>query len=120
MFGRNGKNICCPIKKPDDILNTIKSKGFLASSLSIYDFSTLNNIPSHNSIKEKLTELIEQYFNREDSLYLACHEKRTFFILVQSKRYNMWPCQKVSDALCYLLDNIFIIRYGSKLYIDKF
>ena len=27
----------------------------------------------------------------------------------------MWSCQKVCDALRYLLDNIFI-RFGSKLY----
>ena len=30
-------------------------------------------------------------------------------------RYNLWSCQKMCDALHYLLDNIFI-RSGSKLY----
>ena len=29
--------------------------------------------------------------------------------------YNLWSCQKVCDALVYLLDNIFI-RFGTKLY----
>ena len=33
----------------------------------------------------------------------------------QPKRYNLWSCQKVCDALHYLLDNI-LIRFGSKLY----
>ena len=33
----------------------------------------------HNLIKEKLTELIEQTFNREGSLYLACNDKNAFF-----------------------------------------
>ena len=33
----------------------------------------------------------------------------------QPKRYKLWSCQKMCDALRYLLDNIFI-RFGSKLY----
>ena len=31
------------------------------------------------------------------------------------KNYNLWSCQKVGEALVYLLDNIFI-RFGTKLY----
>ena len=38
-----------------------------------------------------------------------------FFTSEQPKRYKLWPCQKMCDALHYLLDNIFI-RFGSKLY----
>ena len=49
----------------------LKSRGFLASGLSTYDFSTLYTTLLYNLIKEKLTELIEQTFNREGSLYLA-------------------------------------------------
>ena len=33
----------------------------------------------------------------------------------QPKRFKLWSCQKVCDALHYLLNNIFI-RFGSKLY----
>ena len=33
----------------------------------------------------------------------------------QPKRYKWWPCQKMCDALHYLLDNIFI-GFGSNLY----
>ena len=84
---------------------------FLASSLSAYDFSTTL---LHNLIKEKLTKLIEQTSNRKGSLYLACNEKRAFFTSEQPKRYNLWSCQKVCDAVHYLLDNI-SIRFGSKL-----
>ena len=65
--------------------------------------------------KEKLTELIEQTFNREGSLYFACNDKNAFFTSEQPKRYKLWSCQKMCDALHYLLDNIFI-RFGSKLY----
>ena len=39
-------------------------------------------------IKEKLTELIEQTFNREGSLYLACNDKYAFFTFEQPKRYS--------------------------------
>ena len=69
----------------------------------------------HNLIKEKLTELIEQIFNREVSLYLACSDKNAFFTSEQPKRYKLWSCQKMCDALHYLSDNIFI-RFGSKVY----
>ena len=33
----------------------------------------------------------------------------------EHKKYDLWSCQKVTDALIYLLDNIYI-RFGSKLY----
>ena len=63
VYERNGK------KNSDEILNKLKSKGFLASSLLTYDLSTLYTTLPHNLIKEKLTELIQQTFNRECSLY---------------------------------------------------
>ena len=83
--------------------------------MSTYDFSTLYTTLPHNLIKEKLTEIIEQTFYREGSLYLACNDKNAFFTSEQPKRYKLWSCQKMCDALHYLLDNIFI-RFGSKLY----
>ena len=81
------------------ILNNSKSRGFLASGLSTYDFSTLYTTLPHNLIKEKLTEFIEQTFNREGSLYLACNDKNAFFTFEQPKRYKLWSCQKMCDAL---------------------
>ena len=68
-----------------------------------------------NLIKEKLTELIEQTFNKEGLLYLAFYDKNAFFTSEQPKRYKLWSCQIMRDALHYLLDNIFI-QFGSKLY----
>ena len=41
--------------------------------------------------------------------------KVPFFTPEQPKRYKLWSCQKMCDALHYLLDNLFI-RFGSKLY----
>ena len=83
--------------------------------MSTYEFSTLFTTLPHNLIKEKLTELIEQTFNREGSLYLACNDKNAFFTSEQSKRFKLWSCQKMCDGLHHLFDNIFI-RFGSKLY----
>ena len=68
----------------------------------------------HNIIKEKLTELLKQTVNMEGSLYLACNDKNAFFTSEQPKRYKLWSCQKMCDALFYHLDNILI--FGSKLY----
>ena len=62
-----------------------------------------------------VTEIIEQTFNREGSLYLACNEKKAFVTSEQPKRFKIWSCQKDYDALHYLSDNI-LIRFGSKLY----
>ena len=42
---------------------------------------------------------------------MACNEEHAFFTSEEHK----WSCQKVTDALIYLLDNIYI-RFGSKLY----
>ena len=46
---------------------------------------------------------------------MACNDKNACFTSEQPKRYKLWSCQKMCDALHYLLDNIFI-RFGSKLY----
>ena len=97
------------------ILNKLKSKGFLASSLSTYDFSTVYTTLPYNLIKEKIMELIVQNFNREGSIYLVFNENRAFFTSEQPKQYKLWSCQKMWAALHYLLDNIFI-RFGSKIY----
>ena len=58
------KNLIWSIKNSGEILNKLKSRGFLAPSFSTYDFSTLYTTLPHNLIKEKLTELIEQTFKR--------------------------------------------------------
>ena len=85
VYERNGKRVFWSIKNSGEILNKLKSRGFLASGLSTYEFSTLYTTLPHNLIKEKLTELIEQTFNREGSLYLACNDKKCpFFLLLNN------------------------------------
>ena len=46
---------------------------------------------------------------------MACNEDRAFFASEEHKKHDLWSCQKVTDALIYLLDNVYI-RFGSKLY----
>ena len=53
VYERNGKKIFLSIKNSSEILNKLKSKGVLASSLSTYDFSTLYTTLHYNLIKEK-------------------------------------------------------------------
>ena len=93
----------------------VKSRGFRASSLSTYDFSTLYTTLPQNLIKDKLVDLIESTFQREGSLYIACHDRNAFFTSDAVRNYNLWSCQKVCEAHIFLLDNIYI-RFGSKLY----
>ena len=77
--------------------------------MSTYDFSTLYKTLPHNLNKEKLINLIE------GSTYIACNERQAFFTSEDTKRYKLWSCQNVCEALIYLLDNIYI-RFSTKLY----
>ena len=83
--------------------------------MSTYDFSTLYTTLPHHLIKEKLINLIEWTFKSEGSPYIACNERQAFFTSEDTKRYKLWSCQNVCEALIYLLDNIYI-RFGTKLY----
>ena len=110
VYERSGKNLFWSIKNSCEVLNKLKSRGFRASSLSTYDFSTLYT----NLIKDKLVDLIERTFQREGSLYIACNDKNAFFTSDAVRNHNLWSCQKVCEALTFLLDNIYI-RFGSKI-----
>ena len=60
-------------------------------------------------------DLIERIFQREWSIYIACNGENAFFTSDAVRNYNLWSCQKVCEALTFLLDNIYI-RFGYKLY----
>ena len=104
------KNYLGLLKIQVKFLINLKSRGFLASTLSTYDFSTLYTTLPHNLIKEKLTELIDQTFNREGSLNLACNDKNAFFTSEQPKRYKLWSCQKICKK-CVMRSIIFWTIY---------
>ena len=59
-----------------------------------------------NLIKDKLVDLIERIFQREGSLYIACNDWHAFFTSDAVRNDNLWACQKVCEALIFLLDNI--------------
>ena len=76
---RNSKKLFWSIKNSGEILNRLKFRGFLAFGLSTYEFSSLYTTLPHNQITEKVTEIFEQIFNREGSLYLGCNGKNVLF-----------------------------------------
>ena len=57
VYERSGKNLFWAIKISGEVLNKIKSRGFRATSLSNYNFSTCYTILPHNLIKEKIIKL---------------------------------------------------------------
>ena len=83
-------------------------KGFQASTISTYDFSTLYTTLSHALIKYQLVNLIENTFRREEVLYLAYNAEHAFFTSKEHTKYSLWTCQKVKEALDYLLVNIYV------------
>ena len=117
MYERSGKYVLVYKKKSGEVLSKLKDRGFQATSLSTYNFSTLYTTLPHILIKEKLLDLIELTFYKEEGkLYLACNDKKAFFTSADHYRgYHLWSCQNVCDALSFLLDNIYI-RFGTKLY----
>ena len=64
------------ITNSNEVLNILNSKGFLASNLSTYDFSTLYTSFSHKLIKQTNIKLFEQNTNREYYPHFTCDEKR--------------------------------------------
>ena len=111
-YEREGIKYFWSKKNSTEVLNKLKTKGFQASSISTNDFSTLYTTLPHDLIKNQLVDLIEKTFRREEALYLACNVERAFFASEEHNKYDLWSCQKVTDALIYLLDNI-CIRFGS-------
>ena len=80
------------IKNSCEVLSKLKSRGFRATSLSTYDFSTLYTTLPHNLIKDYL-DLIERafktMFKNEGMLYLACNDKKAFFTSTDPRGYKL-------------------------------
>ena len=97
-------------KDSGEVLSKLKSRGFRATNLSTYDFSTLYTTLPHYLMKEKLSVFIERALKRSTKL-------KVHFILPVTigTRFSLWSCQNGCDALSYLLDNV-NIRFGNKLY----
>ena len=80
IYEREGINFFWSIKNSAEILNKLKTKGFQASTISTYDFSTLYTTLPHNLIRNQLVDFIENTPRREEVLYLACNEERAFLL----------------------------------------
>ena len=85
IYEKDGINLFWSIKNSTEVQNKFKFKGFMASKLSTFDFSTLYTTLPHHLIKDKLIALIEHTFTREKTLYLACNEERAFSLLIYIK-----------------------------------
>ena len=105
-------------KSSTEILNELKTKGFQASTISTYDFSTLYTTLPHNLIRNQLVGLIENTFRREEALYLACNEERAIFASEEHKKYDLWSCQKVTDTSLFIFLTISILDLVLS-FIDK-
>ena len=54
VYERSGKNLFWSIKNSGEVFNKLKLRGFCATNLSTYDFSTLYTTLPHNLSKENL------------------------------------------------------------------
>ena len=55
--------------------------------MATFDFSNLYTTLHHNLVKDKLIDLIERTFQREDSPYLACNDRNA--LLLQKNLKNI-------------------------------
>ena len=76
------KNLFWSIKNPGEILDKLKARYFIATSLFTYDFSALYTTLPHNLIKDKRIDLIESTFQRKGSPYLACNDRNAFLLQI--------------------------------------
>ena len=112
VYERSGKDLFWSIKHSGEVLNKVERIS-CDQFVNLRFFHTLYHF-AHNLIKEKLINLIEWTFKRECSPDIACNERQAFFTSEDIKRYKLWSCQNVCEALKYILDNIYI-RFGTKL-----
>ena len=100
-----------------EILNELKTKGFRASTISTYDFSTLYTTLPHNLIRNHLVDLIENIFRRKEVLYLACNEEHAFFASEEHKNI-IYGLVKNLQMHLFIFWTIFILDL-SLSFIDK-
>ena len=82
--------------------------------LAVWRPYTKENKDKSEMVQRKAARWVSRK-GREGSPYIACNERQAFFTSEDTKRYKLWSCQNVCEALIYLLDNIYI-RFGTKLY----
>ena len=93
VYERSGKPLLWSIKNSGEILDNFKARD---SNPTSYDFSTLYTTLPHNSIKDKLSDLIERTSQREGFSYLACNDKNACFTSENPKKI---PCMDMSKCV---------------------
>ena len=88
VYEMSGKILLWSIINSGEVLNKLKSRGFRATSLSTYDFSTLCTTLPHNLIKEKLINLIEWTFKGKVHLILPITKNRLSSLLETQNDIN--------------------------------
>ena len=58
-------------------------------------------VVNRTTIKDKLVDLTE--IQREGSLDIGCNDRHAFFTSDAVRIYTLWSCQKVYEALTFLL-----------------
>ena len=113
VYERSAKNLFWSIKNSGEVLNKLKSRGFRATSLSAYDFSTLYTTLPHNLIKEKLINLIEWTFKRDGSPYIVCNERQAFFTYIRfgTKLYRQIVGIPMGTNCAPLVADLFLFCY---------
>ena len=101
VYEKSGKNLFWSIKNSGEVINKLELRGFRATNLATYNFSTLNTNFPHNLIKDTLNDLIEWSFERED-LPLSVTKETRSLLLNTKNRYKLWSCQNICEALTYL------------------
>ena len=95
-----------------------QSNKFQASKLSTYDFSTLYTTLPHHLIKDKLIDLINRTFIRENTQYLACNEECAFFSLLMYIIITIYGRVKNSVMPLFMFWIIFLLDLELN-FIDK-
>ena len=90
-----------------------------ATSVQIYDFSTLYTSIPHNLLKSQITALVHNSFKRRDRSNIYTHIKRTsekgyFIDTINSGGDNLY----IADQICRMVDliNNTFVKFGECLF----
>ena len=111
----SGVNFFWSIKNSGAILDKFSTINHKASSLDVFDFSTLYTSLPHQKINDQLKNFIKWTFSSEDKLFICTNYFNGFFSNKSYTSYKSWPSGELIDALCFLLDNIFI-QFDNAIY----
>ena len=112
------------IKNSGEVLSKLKSRGFCATSLSTYDFSTLYTISNYNLKKEKNIDLLSMSSNSSTTLkvhfILPVTIRKCFSLLQTIKDINFGLVRMyVTSYLTFriIFTSNLVRRYSDKLLV---